>query len=466
MEISFHGAAQTVTGSKHLVKLEDGTHFLLDCGMFQGHGKDTYGLNSHFGFDPISIDYLFLSHAHIDHSGLIPRLCKEGFDGKIFCTEATKDLCEIMLMDSAHIQEADARFINKRRAKNDLKPIKPLYNIENVKKCLEQFVPLEYNTEHKVNDFLKVSFTDNGHILGSATINFRITEGSLSKRLSYTGDIGRFNSSLLKNPEPFPQPDLLICESTYGNRLHEDISCAESDILDAVIDTCVVKKGKLIIPAFSLGRTQEIIYALNKLDFRLKLPDVKIYIDSPLAINATKITSKHSDLLNHRVQEFMNFRPNPFGFEDVIYVNSKEDSQALNESKEPYVIISASGMADAGRVKHHIMHSIEDKKNTILIVGYAEPNSLAGKLRTGSSEVRIFGDMYPVKAKIKVIDEFSAHGDYEEMIQYLNYVDLSKIKKTFLVHGERDVQEEFKIKLKEKGLNNIFIPSLHASYYD
>ncbi|MFP5471533.1 MAG: MBL fold metallo-hydrolase RNA specificity domain-containing protein [Bacteroidia bacterium] len=465
MEISFHGAAQTVTGSKHLVKLEDGTSFLLDCGMFQGHGKDTFGLNSHFGFDPRSVNFLILSHAHIDHSGLIPRLCKEGFEGKIYCTPATLDLCEVMLADSAHIQEADAKFINKKRQKQDLDAIKPLYEMEDVQKCLEQFVAIPYNEEHKINNFVRVTFTDNGHILGSACVNLRITEGSETKRLCFTGDIGRYNMSLLKDPAPFPQPDVLMLESTYGNRLHEEIENAESEILDAVLDTCLEKKGRLIIPAFSLGRTQEIIYALNKLDFRLKLPDIKIYVDSPLAISATNITRKYVHCLNEKVKAFMEVRPDPFGFDDVIYVNTKEESQKLNDVKEPCIIVSASGMADAGRVKHHIMHAIEDKKNSILIVGYAEPNSLAGRLRNGAEEVRIFGDMYKVEADVKIIDAFSAHGDYNEMIQYIKNVDLSKIKKTFLVHGELDVQEDFKTKLNGEGLKNIFIPSIHSSYF-
>lgn len=465
MELSFHGAAQTVTGSKHLVKLEDGTSFLLDCGMFQGHGKDTFGLNSHFGFDPRSLNFLILSHAHIDHSGLIPRLCKEGFEGKIYCTPATLDLCEVMLADSAHIQEADAKFINKKRQKQDLEPIKPLYDMEDVQKCLEQFVAIPYNEEHKINDFVRVEFTDNGHILGSACVNLRITEGSETKRLCFTGDIGRYNMSLLKDPEPFPQPEVLILESTYGNRLHDEIENAETAILDAVLDTCLEKRGRLIIPAFSLGRTQEIIYALNKLDFRLKLPDIKIYVDSPLAICATNITRKYAHCLNEKVQAFMEVRPDPFGFDDVVYINSKEESQKLNDVKEPCIIISASGMADAGRVKHHIMYAIEDVKNTILLVGYAEPNSLAGKLRNGAEEVRIFGDMYKVKSDVKIIDAFSAHGDYNEMIRYLKNVDLSKIEKTFLVHGERDVQEEFKTKLNDEGLKHIFIPDIHSSYF-
>lgn len=465
MEISFHGAAQMVTGSKHLVKLENGITFLLDCGLFQGQGKDTFELNRHFGFDPQSIDFLFLSHAHVDHCGLIPRLVKEGFSGKIYCTPATLDLCVIMLADSAHIQELDTIFINKKRLKNNQETIKPLYTIKDVQKALKHFEAIPYNKEFEINDFVKVTFTNNGHILGSASINLRITEGSTSKRLFYTGDIGRYNTSLLQDPQPFPQPDILICESTYGDRLHDELSLAENKILEQVIETCIVKKGKLIIPAFSLGRTQEVIYALNRLDFRSKLPDVKIFIDSPLACSATDITRKHVDCLNDSVKSFTNFRSDPFGFEDVTYITDKKESQALNLSKEPCIIISAAGMADAGRVKHHIMHAIENEQNTILIVGYAEPRSLAGRLRNNAKEVKIYGDMYQVKAKINTIDAFSAHGDYIEMIKYLSTIDLSAIEKTFLVHGDKDAQDSFKDKLHEAGLSPIFIPKHHESFY-
>lgn len=465
MRIKFLGAAQTVTGSKHLITLQNGKNLLLDCGMYQGLGQDTFELNSHFGFDPMQIDYMVLSHAHIDHSGLIPRLVHEGFKGKIYCTPATYDLCEIMLADSAYIQEQDIRYVNKRKRKQGKKELKPLYNMKDVNKCLLQFEPIPYDQEVKIDDFIHLTYTDNGHILGSATVNLRITDGSYSRHIAFTGDIGRYNSWLLKDPKPFPQADVLICESTYGNRLHSDLKDAAQEILDAVIETCSVKRGKLIIPAFSLGRTQEIIYALNKLDLHGMLPNVKIYVDSPLAVSATDITRKHVKCLNEKVQEFAKERPDPFGFNDLIYVQNREESQALNQIKEPCIIISASGMAEAGRVKHHIMHGIENPANTILIVGYAEPMSLAGKLRAGEKEVTIFSESYKVNADIHIIDAFSAHGDYKEMTKYLLCQDPKKVEKIFLVHGDIEAQEFYKDYLKEHGFGEIHIPKRYSEYF-
>jgi metallo-beta-lactamase family protein len=465
MKITFHGAAQTVTGSKHLIELENNKRILLDCGLFQGSGQETDGLNRTFGFDPKIVNYLILSHAHIDHSGLIPKLVKEGFSGKIYCTPATLDLCQIMLADSAYIQEADVKYVNKKRKAKELPLLEPIYTIEDVQNAMQLFVPIDYNEEYKINDFIKLLFTDSGHILGSAAVYLKITEGSETKKIFYTGDIGRFKSGLLRKPQSFPQPDIIICESTYGDRLHKDLDEAEQEVLDAVIETCSVKRGKLIIPAFSLGRTQEVVYALNKLNLHGLLPNVKIYVDSPLSISATEITRKHTELLSINIQNFMKDRPDPFGFDGLIYINSIEESQNLNTIKEPCVIISASGMAEAGRVKHHILHNISDSNNTILLVGYAEPQSLAGKLRSGESEVRIYGDMYTVKAEIKIADAFSAHGDYIEMIEYLKFIDPAQVEKIFLVHGNIEVQEKFKDLLKEEGFNNIYIPAPHSEYF-
>ncbi|MEQ6118420.1 MBL fold metallo-hydrolase [Reichenbachiella sp. MALMAid0571] len=464
MEISFNGAAQTVTGSKHLITLWDNEKILLDCGMFQGMGKDTYTLNKEFGFDPKDVNHLILSHAHIDHSGLIPKLVKDGFVGNIYCTHATFDLCKIMLMDSAHIQEADARFVNKRRRVQGREMIEPLYAKEDVVNCLLQFVPIDYDTPFEINDHIKLLFTDNGHILGSATTNLSIREVNETTQLAYTGDIGGYNTALLKNPSPFPQADIIICESTYGDRLHNKSIHPDQEILDAIIDTCKNRKGKVIIPAFSLGRTQEIVYALNKLNLYGLLPDVKVYVDSPLAVNATRIMRSYASNLNEEVQEFIESRPDPFGFDRLTYITDKRDSQKLNDQKGPFILISSSGMAEAGRVKHHIMHNIEDDRNSILIVGYAEPLSLAGKLRNGDKMVKIFGVEHQVNAKVKAIDSLSAHGDYQEMIKYLSCQKPEKVRQFFLVHGEHNVQQSFKAKLKEVGFNNINIPSRYSEY--
>lgn len=466
MQITFYGAAQTVTGSKHLIELTSGKKILLDCGLFQGLGKQTAELNRHFGLNPQSIDVVLLSHAHIDHSGLIPRLVKEGFKGKIICTPATFDVCKILLMDSAHIQEDDITFINKKRQLEGKEPVKPLYTVNDALESLKHFETVPFNTPYTVFDDVELTFTEVGHILGSGAINLIIRKPHSHKtiRLCYTGDIGRYKSCLMNDPQPFPQADYIICESTYGNRLHENTENTEAHLLNTIIETCIHKKGKLIIPAFSLGRTQEIIYALNKLDLFSLLPDIKIFIDSPLSTSATEIYRKHVYELNEDVKKISLTDPDPFGFEKLHYITDKKYSQYLNNIKEPCVIISAGGMADAGRVKHHIMHNVEKSQNTILLVGYAEPNSLAGLLRNGSKEVRIFGDKYKVNAKIEVLDGMSAHGDYNEMIRFLSCQNKNLVKDIFLVHGNLEACEAFAQKLKTIGFKNITIPEKGKVY--
>lgn len=463
MKISTHGAAKTVTGSKHLLTLNNGMRILLDCGMFQGLGRDTNELNRHFGFDPASIDVVLLSHAHIDHSGLLPRLVKEGFKGRIYSSQATFDLCEIMLADSAFIQEADVRFVNKIKDKKGRGHIEPLYDIEDVKNTLALFLPVKTEKEIMIDEDVTVTLIDNGHILGSTAIFLDINENGLRTKLTYTSDIGRYNTKLLRDPKSFPQSDIIICESTYGDREHDSVDNAAQDVLDAIIHTCTVKKGKLIIPAFSLGRTQELVYTLNELNLFGILPDINIYVDSPLSVNATQITRRHKHLLNRKVQKFIESRPDPFGFDRLKYIKSKEESMMLNTLKEPCVIISASGMAEAGRVKHHIKNNLGDKRNTIMLVGYAEPYSLAGRLRNGAKEVSMFGDPYVVRADVKVVNSYSAHADYTEMLQYLSCQDEQKVSELILVHGESEVIEKWKERLHGRGFRNIHIPELHET---
>lgn len=458
MKIEFFGAARTVTGSKHLITLEDGKKILLDCGMFQGMGKETDPLNRHFGFEPSEISAIVLSHAHIDHSGLIPRLVNEGFKGKIYCTEATYDLCEIMLHDSARIQEADTVYLNKKRVAKGLPRLKPLYSEKDVDACLKHFEKRPFAQEFRIFTDVHCTFTDNGHILGSAAVLLRVIEENKETKIAFTGDIGRYGSPLMNDPKPFPQADILLCESTYGDRLHEKPEDSTQELLEIVLETCVQNKGRLIIPAFSLGRTQELVYTLNNLSLSGKLPPIKIYVDSPLSYSATNIVRKHIECLNEHVRETAKTDPDPFGFEQLIYITDKKDSQALNEHDEPCVIISASGMAEAGRIRHHIRHSIAHAKNTILLVGYAEPHSLGGQLRAGRTEVKIFGELFPVRAKVKIIESYSAHGDYNDMLKYLSCQDASQIKHVFLVHGEYEPQKEWKKKLHEAGYRNIDIP--------
>lgn len=459
MQIQFLGAARTVTGSKHLLTTIEGKKVLLDCGFFQGKGSETEGLNRHFGFDPASIDYLILSHAHIDHSGNIPNLVKQGFRGQIICTTATTDLCRIMLSDSAHIQENDVKFINKRRMKRGEEPLKPIYNIKDVEKCLPLFVSVPYETDYPVFEGFSVRFTDSGHILGSAAVNIQYTENGQKRTLCFTGDIGRYDGSILKDPQPFPQAETIICESTYGDRLHTNNDMSEQQLFEVVYNTCVVKKGKLIIPAFSLGRTQEIVFALDKMEHKKMLPHINVYVDSPLSINATNIMRAHPECFNEDILAYMKKDPNPFGFGNLIYIQDAKDSKMLNELPEPCIIISASGMVEAGRVKHHVANNISHPKNTILMVGYAEPNSIGGKIRSGAKTIKVFGEMHEVKADVVIIDSYSAHGDYKEMIQYLSCQDKKQVKHLFLVHGEYDTQLNFKEKLIDEGYRHIQIPA-------
>jgi metallo-beta-lactamase family protein len=465
MILSIKGAAKNVTGSKHLITTNKGKKILLDCGLYQNSAKDNEELNRHFGFNPADIDAVILSHAHIDHSGNLPLLVKQGFTGKIYATPATRDLCEIMLLDSAHIHESDIVFINKRRLKAGKSPLKPLYTVKDAGKCMKHFYPIPYNNEFIINEEVSFNFTDAGHILGSAVINLSLQEENKTIKLCYTGDIGRPNDLIIKAPEHFPQADYIICESTYGNRLHDDAALAGEKLLQIVRDTCITRKGKLLIPAFSLGRTQEIVYTLDCLKTQGLLPPVKVFVDSPLSMNATEIMRKYSDSFNDTIKHYMEKDDDPFGFNNLVYVQDAEESKALNDYKEPCIIISASGMMEAGRIKHHLHNNIGKENCTLLIVGFVPPNSLGHRLLRGDKQVKIFGEVHDVKINIAAINSYSAHADYNEMIQFLSCQQKQKIKKIFLVHGNEDVMYDFKIKLMEAGFNNIEIPDLD-SFYD
>lgn len=459
MKISFFGAARMVTGSKHLLETKDGKKVLLDCGLFQGGGPDIHELNRHFGFDPVEIDHLILSHAHIDHSGLIPRLAAQGFKGTIWSTSATLDLCGIMLFDSAYIQENDLKHVNKRRTRRGEEPLEPLYTPEDVQSCLALFKTVEYGHKKELFPGFSFTFYDSGHIVGSAGIYVEYEEEK-TKSLFFTGDIGRPGDLILRNPEPFPQADYILTESTYGDRLHEKRTDVKSKLLKIVQETCSVNRGKLLIPAFSVDRTQELIYLFDQLVFEGQLPSIKVYVDSPLSTKATQVMKDHEEVFNPEITEYIHKDGDAFSFPNLRYIGNVEESKSLNSSKEPMIIISASGMAEAGRIKHHIANNIENERTCILIVGYATPSSLAGALRRGDEEVRIFGDDYKVKARVEVMDEFSAHADYEEMLEYLSCQDPQKVKKVFLVHGEEETQESYKSKLLAKGFRTVEIPEL------
>jgi len=464
MILTIKGAAKTVTGSKHLITTKQGKKILLDCGLYQNNARDNEELNRHLGFDAAEIDAVILSHAHIDHSGNLPLLVKQGFTGKIYATPATRDLCEIMLMDSAHIHENDVVYLNKRREKLGKAPIKPLYTTKDASKCMKHFYAVPYHSEFVINDEVSFVFTDAGHILGSAVVSLAIKEEEKTIHLTFTGDIGRPHDLIIKAPEKFRQADYIICESTYGNRLHDDAALAAEKLLQIVQETCVERKGKLLIPAFSLGRTQEIVYTLDRLKTQGLLPPIKVFVDSPLSMNATDIMRKYTDSFNDEIQKYMETDDDPFGFKNLIYIQSAEDSKALNNLKEPCIIIAASGMMEAGRIKHHLHNNIGKENSTLLVVGFVPPNSLGHRLLRGDKQVRIFGEQHDVKMQIKSINSYSAHADYDEMISFLSCQDISKIKKLFLVHGNEDVMNDFKVKLMEIGYNNIEIPDLNDYY--
>lgn len=461
MKIAFHGAARTVTGSKHLITLKNGKKVLLDCGMFQGMGKETDGLNRDFGFDPAEVTYMILSHAHIDHSGLIPRLVKLGYKGRIYCTPATRDMTEILLLDSAEIQEDDIKFANKKRAKEGRPYIEALYTVEDAKRAIPALKATGYNEWMKIDEDIQIMFTEAGHIIGAAAVHVRITENGVTEQISFSGDIGRYGDAILKSPAVFPQADYILMESTYGSTLHTAATPSDDILLEYINNTCIRKKGKLIIPAFSVGRTQELLYALNKAQMAGKLPKVAIFVDSPLSMEATAVTKSHPECFNRSVAKILETDDDPFNFPGLHYIKSVDESKGLNFRKEPCVIISASGMAEAGRVKHHIANNIDEPQNTILIVGYCEPESLGGRLMRGAKEVSIYGTRFAVNAEVGVIRSMSAHGDYEDLSQWLACQHPREIKRLFLVHGEYEVQTVFRDWLIKKGFLDIEIPERH-----
>ncbi len=464
MKLKFIGAAREVTGSKILLTTDSGKKILLDCGMFQGKGLETDEMNRDLGFDPSIIDHIILTHAHIDHSGLIPYMYRLGFRGSVICSNATRDLCSIMLTDSAYIQENDTKTFNKKRAKKGLPLVTPIYTQEDARECMQLFIGIPSGMKFRIDDNLKVKFTSTGHMLGSGVANLELRKNGEVRKIAYTGDIGRPSSRILTPPVPFPQADILITESTYGDRLHKDTAAAEEELLDVVINTCVNKGGKLIIPSFSVGRTQEVVYSLNNFFNQGRLPKIEIFVDSPLSVNATSVFRMHPECFNKEVLQVMENDPDPFGFNSLTYITRVEDSKKLNDYKKPCVIISASGMMEAGRVKHHLANSISDPRNSVLAVGYCAPSTLGARILSGVPEVSIHGTVHPVKAEIRKIDSYSGHGDYREMINFLNCQNTKKLEKTFLVHGEFETQKSYALKLKEAGFDHIEIPSPKQEY--
>ena len=462
MKIKFCGAAREVTGSCHLIELSDGYRILLDSGLYQGKDEDMQSFNRHLLFKPDSIDTVILSHAHIDHTGRLPYLVRKGLKASVHCTHATRSLCTIMLKDSAMIQERDAQYQNRKlrkQGKSSKHFVEPLYTDIDVSRTLSMMVGHSYDTWFKVSDRVSVYYSDAGHILGSSSVVLKIRDGGKERLLGFTGDIGRPNRPILRDPQSMHECDYMICESTYGDRIHESKPEEIERFLRIIHETCVVNRGKLIIPAFSVGRTQEIVYILDQLENEGRLPRIPVYVDSPLSVNATKIFGIHPECYDRQLQKYLLTDPNPFGFNHLNYVTEIEESKRINHSTRPSIIISSAGMANAGRVQHHLINNIEDPKNTVLLVGYCAPYTPGGMLKNGVKELKLHGQWLQVNASIQTMDSFSAHGDQEEMMAFLENQRKSN-QRLFLVHGEYDAQKTFAKKLGSFGFGHVSIPDL------
>lgn len=473
MAISFWslGAAEEVTGSKHIFEI-DGRRFMVDCGAFQGSRKKSDEKNRNFDIDTQSLEAVILTHGHFDHCGLLPVLMKKGYTGNIYATPATRDIANLVMMDSARIQARDAEFLAKQAARKGGKfSWKPLYNEDDCVRAANQIVSLSYNRKMYIAPDVQLEFFDAGHILGSAfamvTINgFRrglsaprsAAPADDELRILYTGDIGRTAKPIIRDPAvDFPAPDYIFMESTYGNRVHESQEFAMSE-LERVVREAVARKGKIIIPSFAIERAQELVFYLHLLTDRKKIPVVPIYVDSPMATNATSVFRVHPECYDSQVNEaFLRHHKNPFGFGSLRFTTSVEESKQLNKAEGPMIIISADGMCEAGRVLYHLANGISDPRNTVLIVGYMAENTLGRRIKDGEREVRILGDMYPVKAKVEQINAFSAHADYTEMTSWLKKIDTSRLKQIFIVHGEPEAQEFFRNHLAGNGFPDAHI---------
>ncbi len=446
MRIHFHGATRTTTGSMYLLEV-NGQRLLLECGLYQGRREESITRNCCFPFDPKTLDAAILSHAHIDHCGNFPNLCKQGFTGNIYSTFATRDLASIMLEDSASIQESDAQFVSRKRAKQGKPPVQPLYSATDAERAVRQFVAINYDRPMPVADGVTVTFKDAGHILGSAQIVLDVREGARKFRYLFSGDIGRPGQEILRTAQPVENVDFLQIESTYGNRVHSSPVDARDELCKLVADT-VNRGGKVIIPAFSVGRTQQIVYALHQLTDAGQLPRVPIYVDSPLSVNATEIFRLHPECFDEQTYAFLREKGNPFGMENLTYIREVALSRKLNELKEAAIIISASGMAEAGRVLHHLKNHGGDPANLILFVGFCAEHTLGAQIMAGRSPVNILGEPHAIRARVAKIDAFSGHADRNELSGYVKALT-GQIKKTFVIHGEEESSLAFAGTLKQ-----------------
>jgi metallo-beta-lactamase family protein len=466
MRLTFYGATQEVTGSMHLVEV-NGKRILLECGLYQGPRAETYARNLHFPFDAASIDTVILSHAHIDHSGNLPNLVKQGFRGDIWSTAATRNLSTYMLMDSGHIQESDVEYVNRKRAKEGEPPVAPIYTQADAQKALEQFVGVGFGRPVLVADGVELTYYRAGHILGAAHVALSIDDRASGKksRLVFSGDIGRGYSTILRDLEPVGDADYVIMESTYGDRLHEEYSQALRSLRN-VVKATARRGGKVIIPAFAVGRTQEIVYALNQLDASGDIPQVPVFVDSPLAVNATDVFRMHPEAWNDEVREFLveDKRRSPFDYSQVEYVREARRSKQLNGMPGAAIIISASGMAESGRILHHLKNNIEFSQNTILVVSFMAEGTLGRKIKDGMKKVNIFGAEFDVRAEVVSIEGYSAHADQRELLHWANGFDRTRLQKLFLVHGEPGPMSVLKDKLFETGIGPAEMPTRGQSF--
>ncbi len=466
MRLTFHGAAQEVTGSMHLLEV-NGQRILLDCGLYQGRRGDTYARNLNFPWEAESIDCVVLSHAHIDHTGKLPNLVKQGFSGNVWCTAATRNLSAYMLLDSGYIQEKDVEYLNRRRSRKGEPPVEPIYTQADARETLPLFVSVGEGRPVPIANGVKLTFHNAGHILGSAVVELDIEEFASGKRwrVVFSGDLGRDEIALLRSPTIVSQADLLIMESTYGGRLHGHYEAAQRRLRDVVCRTAR-RRGKVIIPSFAVGRTQEIVYALNQLDAQGDIPEIPVYVDSPLAVNATDVFRMHPESWDTNVRAFLEDgrRRSPFDYPRIEYVREVRRSKQLNHMTEPAIIISASGMAESGRVLHHLKNNIGQAENTVLFVSFQAQHTLGRRILEGNGTVRIFGEAYDVRAEVARINGYSAHADHAELLAWASQFDRGRLQQVFLVHGEAEGTSALAKELREQGHGNVVAPTLHGSF--
>lgn len=459
MRINFHGAAHTVTGSQHLLEI-NGKKLLLDCGLYQGRRADTYSRNLNFRYSPSDVDAVILSHAHIDHAGNLPNLVKQGYEGNIFATHATADLASLMLADSGHIQESDAEFVNKKRAQRGEEPIEPLYTKEDAEQVASMFVGTDYEHAFEPIPGVIARFHEAGHILGSASVSLEIEEKGRKIRFWFSGDIGRYKLPLLRDPVLPTHTDYMIMESTYGDKRHNDPELAFNEFR-TIVKRTLERGGKVIVPAFAVGRTQELVYDLNRMMFENGVPRAPVYVDSPLAVNATDVFKRHLECFDAETRKFVEEARHPaLDFKMLTYIRSVEESKALNERTDPMIIISASGMAENGRILHHIKNNIENPKNTICIVSWQAPDTLGRRLADREPEVRIYGETYKRKCEVSTIGGLSGHAGQDLLVKYATGVKGS-VKDIYLVHGEERQAKTLKGLLKGHGMDRVHYPGLH-----